>query len=298
MTDTAADDTTSEDEPFLRSTRKLGPDSFRAWTVNTTQQFEYELVAWISVDGEHWIDSEHSGPFGTWQDAVRCDPQLTLLRSGQAANFDISANPFRLAEMCTCDPADELTNWPSNSVATISEHELFFLRQGPGQDAIPFLTGPDGEIIGDEVASYFADSFHPGDFTESRALVEYAPGLAVYISDGDMDNDFTPVAELIVLSDSPSSRASGISQWLGQLSALGQYSAMLELAVLDPEGQLADEQRTDWEVALTHPYCRVKFAIDDVTRAELSAMIVPSDITEAHESPCSEAGRALLALQN
>lgn len=293
MTGDPDDKLHAESEPFLTATRMVGLNSFRAWTITETAAGQFHLDLESSVDGEHWTDSERSGPFDSWQNAVRCDPTLTFLRSGQFTEFDIDDGEVQLVEMLTCDPGDEFVSWPSNSVARIGEYEVFFFQRGSGGAPVPLLTGAGGDIIGEEIADYFSDSYHPGDFTETSSLMEYAPGLAVYLSDGDEDNEFTQTAELVFLSGSPSSRASGIAAWIGSLRAIAQYAAMLELAVLDPHDHLNDEQRSEWEVALAHPYCQVKFRIDDATRAGLSSIIVPSDIAEVLEDPLGETGRAL-----
>lgn len=293
MTIDTAEETPVERDPFLTATRMMAPNSCRSWTITEARDGRFLMSIADSSDGLDWGDDETSGPFDTWQAAVLSDPALTSLRSGQPSEFDIDEDESLLTAMLKCDRSDEFLSWPTGSAGRIGEYQIFFLEEDNGGEPIPFLATPGGEIDGEEIADYFADSYHPGGYTETSSLIEFAPGLAVFIADGDEDNRFTRNAVLIVLSDSPASRASGVAEWLGYFGANAEFAAVLELAVLDPYHHLNDEQREDWNDVLTHPYCRVQFMVDDATRLELVEMLVPSDIEEALEDPQGESGRAL-----
>ena len=231
MTGDTAGGLSAEPVPLLTATRIIGLNHFQEWTITQIARGQFGLNLKSSIDGVHWKDSEQSGPFGSWQEAVRSDSTLTFVRSGQSVVFDISHSELELAQMLTCDPADKFVSWPTGNVGRIGEFQIFFLARPDIGSPAAILGDEYGELLGDVIADYlWSDNFGPSSVPEGGLLTEFAPGSAVLTPTSYNGQDGKLV--YIHLTEDPSIRATGVVKWLEYMGIQAESAAKLEVEIL------------------------------------------------------------------
>lgn len=290
----------------------LGDDSYNlALTARRADANESRTWNFLHDGSEDWYLSDKpvsegslagsrsrmSGPFSGWREALRSVPGLTVLTSDRPVHFEGEIDSLQLVSELTCgsdeDPAS--VDWPEAEVGSIGEQKIYFIPN-PATGSFVAVLGNEYGIDGRCLAQYsWSDDYFPMTTTYTCSLIEYAPGSAVVVPEGDIRESVE--SHFVNLTEDPVKRASAILTWAELM--LGADSALkLALPCLDPHGRLTLDQRQEWEVALNHPCYEISLDLDDQTESVLLRSI-EENIQNAFENPLGREGQALLkALKN